>query len=202
MTLPVLIRIFARAPVPGRCKTRLMRSRGASGAARVHRQLVRITVRQALASGLPVELWTAPDPGHAFFAALRRETGIVLRRQRSGDLGARMQHALRAGRPPGAATLIVGTDCPLLAPDLLRAAAACLEDHDAVLIPAEDGGYVLIGSRAPLKLRRIAWSSGREGRQTAGRIRRQGLRLQQLAPLWDVDHPRDLARARRAGYLP
>lgn len=202
MSAPVLIRIFARAPVPGRCKTRLMRSRGAAGAARVHRQLVRITLRQALASGLPVELWTAPDPGHAFFAALRRETGIPLRRQRGGDLGARMQHALRAGRAPGAGTLIVGTDCPLLTAEQLHSAAAALDTADAVLVPAEDGGYVLIGSRAPLKLRRIAWSSGREGRQTAARMQRQGLRLRQLAPLWDVDHPRDLARARREGWLP
>lgn len=202
MSAPVLIRIFARAPVPGRCKTRLMRSRGAAGAARVHRQLVRITLHQALASGLPVELWTAPDSGHAFFAALRRETGIPLRRQRGGDLGARMQHALRAGRAPGAGTLIVGTDCPLLTAEQLHSAAAALDTADAVLVPAEDGGYVLIGSRAPLKLRRIAWSSGREGRQTAARMQRQGLRLRQLAPLWDVDHPRDLARARREGWLP
>lgn len=194
--------VFARAPVPGRCKTRLIPRLGARGAARWQARQLRRTLAAAAATGLPVELWTEPDSRHALFLRCRRERGARLRRQPAGDLGRRMARALDATLAAGApAAVLIGSDCPLLDSAQLRAALATLESADVVLQPAEDGGYVLIGARRPLGrcLHGIAWSSGAELAQTRAALCRRGLRLAERPALWDVDHPRDLVRARRLG---
>lgn len=199
----VLIRIFARAPVAARCKTRLIPAIGARGAARVQQQLCRLTVATATATGQPVELWTAPDSAHPLFGALRRQHGIALRRQPRGDLGHRMAVAL-SQRPPGIdAVLVIGTDAPGLTVAQLQAATRALQRGDsAVLLLAADGGFVAIGSRRAVHLRAVAWSSGREAAQTLRRLRRQGLEVHQQRGYHDLDEPADLRAARRAGQLP
>ncbi|ULQ46546.1 TIGR04282 family arsenosugar biosynthesis glycosyltransferase [Flagellatimonas centrodinii] len=199
----VLIRVFARAPVAARCKTRLIPAIGARGAARVQQQLCRRTLATATATGLPVELWTAPDSGHPLFTALRRQYGIALRRQPRGDLGHRMAIAL-SQRPPGVtAVLVIGTDAPGLTVAALQAAARALQPADrALLLLAADGGFVAIGSRRAVHLRAVAWSSGREAAQTLRRLRQQGLDVLQEGGYQDLDEPADLRAARRAGQLP
>lgn len=191
--------VFARAPVPGRCKTRLIPRLGATGAAALQRRLTRRTVRVALACGAQVELWGAPDASHGFFLGLRRSFGVRLRRQPAGDLGRRMAMALR-GRHP---SIVVGTDCPTLDAADLRAACRLLDRRDCVLQPSHDGGYVLIGTRfLPRRaLAGIAWSSGRELGQTRRRLLRLGLTREELVPREDLDTPSDYRRARRAGRL-
>ena len=95
--------------------------------------------------------------------------------------------------------LIIGTDCPALATDHLREAAQALRDgHDAVVIPAEDGGYVLIGLRrpAPALFSDMIWSTSEVMEETRRRIAALGLAWQELPPLWDVDRPQDLPRLR------
>ena len=198
------ILVFARAPVPGRCKTRLVPALGRDGAARLHRQLVRRTLSAARASALPVELWCAPDARHGFFAACRRDYGVVLRRQPAGDLGRRMALALaRVLREGAGAAILVGSDCPEFTPKDFSAAIAALSRADCVLQPSTDGGYVLIGARrlARRVLAGIAWSSGRELAQTRGRFRALGLRWRELRVLGDVDTPADYRRVRRKGRL-
>jgi rSAM/selenodomain-associated transferase 1 len=201
---PRRILVFARAPQPGRCKTRLIPRLGACGAARLQRQLARRTLDVALATGAAVELWCEPGPGHAFFVDSRRR-GVRLRRQPPGDLGRRMALALAHAARGGACAVLVGTDCPTLdARDLVRAFAA-LDAHDAVLQPSRDGGYVLIGARDGLPRRAlagIAWSSGRELAQTRARLARAGLSWWELPPRADLDTPRDWRAARRAGVIP
>lgn len=197
--------IFARAPVPGQCKTRLMRRHGARGAARIHRQLTLRTLATAAATGMRVQLWCAPDTRHGFFHACRRQWGVTLQRQPSGDLGRKMSRVLAQALARGApSAVIVGTDCPALtAHDLAQAFQTLERDADWVLQPAADGGYVLLGARlaAPGALRGIAWSSGHELRQTLAHLRARGLRTTLLPQLWDVDHPVDLRRARREKLL-
>lgn len=196
--------VLARAPVPGRCKTRLIPALGRRGAAALHRRLVLQTLRTARASGAPVELWCAPDMRHPFFAHCRRTLGVRLRRQPAGDLGRRMTLALAALVRAGGAAVLVGSDCPGLAPGDLRAAHAALARHDVVVQPSRDGGYVLIAARRLERraLAGIAWSSGRELAQTRRRCARLGLKLHELEPRWDIDTPADYRRARRLGLLP
>lgn len=194
------VHIFARAPVAGHCKTRLMPRLGARGAAWVQRRLVERALGTACAAAGAenVTLWGAPDAAHGFFMQCRQRFGVRLARQGGGDLGARMRTALR--QQPG---LLIGSDAFGLQLADLQQAAAALAGIDYVLLPAPDGGYVLIGSRKPLPpLAGVRWSSGSECAQTARRLRRNGV-LQLLSPpREDFDNPADWRRARRLGQLP
>ena len=197
---PCLILVFARAPIAGRCKTRLIPKLGAQGAAQVHRELVLKTLHTALAvTEARVELWCAPDTQHGFFYACRRRHGVRLQRQRAGDLGAKMSHAIAHALRRARSVIVIGTDCAVLSADDLRAALNALTTHDTVLQAAEDGGYVLIGARrwSTRALANIRWSSGQELGQTRRHLHRFGLSAAERPPLWDVDQPADVVRARR-----
>jgi rSAM/selenodomain-associated transferase 1 len=186
------------------------RALGEARAARLQRRLTLDVLQAAGAASLgPVELWCAPDARHRFFRALRRHCGIVTQAQVAGDLGARMQAVMDAhfaASGPGQPLLIVGTDCPLLAPGHLQQAARALATHDSVLIPAEDGGYVLLGLARPLPqvFRAIAWSTAQVAAQTRERLRGAGATWTELPPLADLDEPADWARTRDfyAGIVP
>jgi len=189
------VAILARAPVPGQAKTRLIPALGAAGAAGLQRWLLQRTVATALAADIgPVTLWCAGDPRHPDFAHCRGFGPVALRPQAEGDLGARMLVALRES--PTGATLVIGTDCPALTAAHLRAAARELDGHDAVLLPAEDGGYVLVGTVRPLPeiFAGIDWGTAQVMVQTRARLRAAGLRWSEPATLWDVDRPADLDR--------
>ena len=105
-----------------------------------------------------------------------------------------MARAIADALNRAAAVLLVGTDCPLLDAQRLAHAAAVLADHDAVLGPAEDGGYVLVGARRPLPFAAVRWSSPHTLTDTAAGFDRTGIRWAALPVLWDVDEPADLAR--------
>jgi hypothetical protein len=193
----VTVAILAKAPIPGLAKTRLIPSIGAHAAAVLQERLTEHTVETALAAAIgPVTLWCAPDPSHPSFHALVARHAMMLKRQPAGDLGARMLAAMAAG---GCPALVIGTDCPALTAAHLRAAANALGDAEVVLIPAEDGGYVLIGARAahPKLFTGIAWGSATVLAETRAHISALGLTSAELAPLWDVDSEADLARFER-----
>jgi uncharacterized protein len=191
----VSIAILAKAPVPGFAKTRLIPTIGAHAAAVLQTRLTERTVETAIAAGIgAVTLWCAPDPSHPSFMDLVRRTPITLKRQPEGDLGARMLAAFAAGP-----ALVIGSDCPALTPRHLRAAATSLDDADVVLIPAEDGGYVLIGARTPNPglFAGMTWGVGTVLAETRARLSALGLKAVEHAPLWDVDSEGDLARVER-----
>ncbi|HSN62659.1 MAG: TIGR04282 family arsenosugar biosynthesis glycosyltransferase [Azonexus sp.] len=190
------VAILAKAPLAGFAKTRLIPRLGAEGAAALQRWLLQRTVATALSAGIgPVTLWCAPDTAHPDFAMCCTFGPLALRRQPEGNLGERMLAAI-AGASTLHGTLVIGTDCPALTPTLLRQAANALAGHDAAVVPAEDGGYVLIGMRqaAPRIFDAIDWSTGRVMAQTRERLAAIGWRWQEFAPLWDVDRGEDLDR--------
>ncbi len=191
------VAVLAKAPVAGLAKTRLMPALGAAGAARLQRQLTCNTLTTVHSAGLgPLTLWCAPDAQHRFFRALQQRCGLTCRDQPAGDLGQRMQAAFCATAPAGP-LLLIGTDCPPLRPAHLRAAAAALlQGDDAVFIPAEDGGYVLVGLRQPQPalFEQMTWSTDQVMADTRRRARALGLRWRELPPLWDLDLPADLDR--------
>lgn len=196
MNSRVGVAILARAPIPGQAKTRLIPALGADGAARLQRWMLQRTVAMALVADVgPVSLWCAGDPAHQDFAVCRAFGQVTLRRQPESDLGERMLKAVECVPSP-AGTLVIGTDCPALSAAHLRKAAKALDDNDAVVIPAEDGGYVLIGmkERAPEVFAGIAWGSERVMSQTRQRLAAKEWRWSEPALLWDVDLPQDLER--------
>lgn len=186
--------VMARAPVPGETKRRLIPAIGAQRAAALHQAMIRRAVAAALESGVgPVELWCTPDTDHEVFRSLRSRTQVELNVQVGTDLGERM-HAAIAARP--GATAVVGTDCPSLEPDdlLLTAGALNRGDADVVIVPAFDGGYVLIGVARPRPelFARVDWGTDRVLAQTREHARAARLRLLELAARRDVDRPEDL----------
>jgi hypothetical protein len=197
--------VFAKAPEPGRVKTRLAPLLGKAGAARLHAQLVERALRTALAARLgPVELHCAPRLRHPFFRALARRYGVRLRAQGRGGLGARMRRAFERMLGAADAAILIGSDCPALRPADLRAGARALRaGADAVLAPAEDGGYVLIGlRRVPAGLfEHIAWGGAQVLAETRRRLARLGWRRVELRTLWDVDRPEDVLRLRKSRLL-
>lgn len=185
--------MFARAPLAGRVKTRLIARLGADGAARLHARLIRQAVHVALEARCgPVELHvTAP---HGLFPTL----GIKIRRQRGRDLGERMHHALCGALRRHRQAMLIGADAPALTPADLRRARRLLHGNDLVLAPAEDGGYALIGARR-LSLRiftGVSWGGDAVLAETLRNVSRTALRYRLLRTVWDVDRPEDLDRFR------
>ncbi len=194
---PVSIAIMARAPIPGAAKTRLIPSIGAHAAAVLQERLTERAVITALAADIgPVTLWCTPDLAHRSFQNLAERFPIVLKQQPDGDLGIRMLGAIAATQ---GFVLVIGVDCPALTSDHLRTAATALNDADMALIPAEDGGYVLIGARAahPGVFSGVAWGTASVLQETHARISSLGLKSANLPALWDLDTEADLARFER-----
>ncbi|MCP5425951.1 MAG: TIGR04282 family arsenosugar biosynthesis glycosyltransferase [Gammaproteobacteria bacterium] len=195
------ILVFAKAPIPGQVKTRLAGQYGEQGAAHVYRDLARWTLDYAAHADLcRVQLWCAPDTRHGFFWACRRDYGVDLRTQKGIDLGRRMHHALSRTLRDCAYAILLGSDCASLNRDHLRSALRALAaGQDAVLGPAEDGGYVLVGLRqsCPRLFRNLNWSSRHVLPQTRQRLKQAGLRWLELPMGWDVDHPDAVRRWRQ-----
>jgi rSAM/selenodomain-associated transferase 1 len=201
--------LFTRYPEAGRAKTRLIPALGADGAARLAQRLLEHAVAQALAAGLgPVELCVAPDERHPAFQPFAKDRRLALAAQGEGDLGARMARAFaRVLAQPADGqvlpTLLIGTDAPGLDAARLRQAATELLRHDAVLGPAFDGGYTLIGLQRPQPrlFADMPWSTSVLMAKTRTRLATEGLRHAELAPLPDIDEAPDLVHL-PPGWLP
>jgi len=201
--------VFARAPEPGKVKTRLIPALGEAGAAALHRRLVMHSLRAATDARLgPVELWCAPDASDPFFLERERRLGLSLNSQGEGDLGARMRCAFEAVLTRASRAILVGSDIPVLSAQYLRDAERALSGGDDVVIgPAEDGGYVLIGlSRCDAELfREIPWGGPEVLAETRRRIAALRWRLSELPTLWDLDRLEDLERLpeeMRGSFMP
>lgn len=197
--------VFARAPVPGKAKTRLAAAIGAEAAAQLHARLVKRAVATALAARAgTVELHCAPDTRHPLFAHIASCHGVALRSQGRGNVGARMHRALARALRTAHAAVLIGCDCPVLrASDLRRAVSDLQVGADAVFAPAADGGYGLVGLRrsSPRLFSGIQWGSSRVMAETRRRLRELGWRWRELREVWDVDRPEDYARLRRSRLL-
>ena len=201
--------MFTRVPVPGAAKTRLVPPLSAAQAAALQRAMTEDllerldhTLGAAAPSARPLSLEVRCD-GQFSSGALEIPKGWTVTSQGSGDLGERLARAAREARRDGLGRLvIIGSDAPLLPLSLVETAFSGLADRDALLAPAEDGGYVLIG----LALERAAqpaveslftgipWGTGAVREATAAAAAGAGLRFGELAGYWDVDRPEDLPR--------
>lgn len=196
-----VILVFARAPSPGRAKTRLVPRLGEWRAARLQAKLTlrALATAQRAACG-PVELHGSPRAMHGFFRYCRRRFSIDVRAQRGRDLGERMHAALSGALRSYRAAILIGSDCPgLERRDLRRTARLLRGACDVVLGPAEDGGYVLIAARrvTPALFEGVPWGSSSVCGDTAIRLAAAGYRWRALRTLWDVDRPQDVERFHR-----
>jgi uncharacterized protein len=197
--------VFARAPIPGQTKTRLIPSLGPEGAAALATQMLRHALRVAVQAQLgPVTLWAAGDAQHPLLLELAEEAGVVVRPQVAGDLGERMHQALVAMQCASIPhAMVIGSDVPVLQALHLQLAAAALQTNDVAVLPADDGGYVLIACRqaSAAPFQEVDWGSEQVLQQTQERCLRAALSLWEGETLWDVDRPEDLARLTTTPYL-
>jgi rSAM/selenodomain-associated transferase 1 len=193
--------VFAKAPVAGEVKTRLIPTLGAQAAAQLQARLLHHALRVARAAHPGrLELWCAPDCAHPFLRQCAVRFAAELEVQVGSDVGERMAHALRRHLGERRSAVLIGSDCPSLEPDDVRAAFRALRSgRDAVFSPTEDGGYALIGlSRFEASLfEGVSWSTPHVMAQTRERMVRLRWRWQELAMRWDIDRPEDWARLKR-----
>ncbi len=149
-----------------------------------------------------MSLWCAPETGHPFFADCAARHGIALHAQGAGQLGERMARAFMRLLDAGPVVL-VGSDCPSVGVEDLRAAAASLATHEAVVQPAEDGGYVLVGLSRPIAglFEGIRWGEASVMRETRLRLRQANATWREMPVRWDVDRPEDYRRLLASGLL-
>lgn len=188
---------FAKAPRPGRVKTRLQPALSATEAAAIARQLCEHVAGSLAAAARCWDLRLYVDHEQdSFLRALAQRHGMRLFAQGAGDLGQRMARAVCNALAEYPSVIVVGSDCIGYDPVYLEQAMLALREHDAVLGPACDGGYVLIGfSRyregvftGPL------WGSDRVLEQQRSRFTALGLTWRELAMRADIDRPQDLAQ--------
>lgn len=186
--------VFAKAPVAGQVKTRLVPALGEKGAASFHEQLVNECLEKVIKADLaPVELWCSPDTVHPFF----QKQSLPLFEQKGDDLGMKMANALREALTRCEQAILLGTDSPSLTGEILEVGLQGLQEGlDAVIVPAEDGGYVAIGMRCvdDELFKDIDWGSNRVYEQTVSKLNQLGWNWRQLETCWDIDRPDDLKR--------
>ena len=181
--------LFARFPVPGQCKTRLIPALGPAGAAKLHRFLTERTVTVLQSSGAPVTVAYTGSDHPAFAEWLGPDVGLTA--QVEGDLTDRLLACLDP-----CPVIFFGADTPGLATHHVKTAIDGLSSHEVVIGPAEDGGYYLIGMRETLPdlLTDMPWSTDQVLPETLSRLARRGVRPLLLETLADCDRPEDLAQ--------
>ena len=185
--------LFAREPVIGQVKTRLVPEIGPDRALSLYRVLLEQQIALVNAQqGVARQCWIDGDLEHADFRSFEGSRHS----QVEGDLGRRMGAAMDDALLNHDFAVLIGCDCPQLDTAYLESAFKVLEEGaDAVFGPAADGGYVLIGLRQsePGLFREIDWGTGWVMAQTRSKLARQGLQWQELSTVSDIDTPADLA---------
>lgn len=192
--------IFAKAPEPGRVKTRLQPHLDPIACANLHERFTANTLSMACQSHLaPVELWVTPPLKHPFFQDCMRRFPIDIHLQTGSNLGARMHFALEQSLSHCETVIIIGTDCPTIDATYLKQAFDILGTGvDIVLGPAKDGGYVLIGARRvhSALFSNVAWGSNKVLAQTQIALDQLQWSWATLKTLQDIDRPEDLSSLR------
>lgn len=189
--------IFAKYPEPGKVKTRLAADIGADRAAGLYRDFLYLTLQNATRIS-NADLFLAYDPPgkrQAFFKILDQQVRLMA--QAGGDLGHRMATAFEQLLSDHRKVVLLGTDSPTLPNVYLRQAFSALSASDAVIGPTEDGGYYLIGLRAPQPelFQGVPWSTGDVLDETLKRAGKLGLQVHLLPPWHDIDTLADLRKA-------
>lgn len=190
--------IFCKAPITGQVKTRLQPALSAEQAVDAHKQLTNYTLERAFAEPLCyVQLYCAPDELHSYFQLCAKDYPLTLAKQIGSDLGEKMSNAFSAALLQYKHAILIGCDCPSLTVTDLRQSLSYLhQGHQAVIAPAEDGGYVLIGlsTPQPALFQNIQWGGKNVMADTLQRASAARISVKLLNQQWDVDTPADWNR--------
>ncbi|MGH9630365.1 MAG: TIGR04282 family arsenosugar biosynthesis glycosyltransferase [Bryobacteraceae bacterium] len=196
--MPPVIILFAKAPVPGHVKTRLLPFLSPTEAASLHTAFVLDTIeRLQLFTGALLELHTDINTD------AWRAIGVSRRLQAEGDLASKMFHALQSALSQGhPRATIVGSDSPTLPGGYIRELMA--SSADVALGPTEDGGYYAIScARVDREMfRGVEWSGPDTLAQTVQAVQACGLSVETGRSWFDIDTPEDLRRLSESPELP
>jgi rSAM/selenodomain-associated transferase 1 len=195
----VNVLIFAKAPRRGRVKTRLALEIGKDAALQVYREMGKRIV-DGLRGSFSITVYFDPPEAEAEIQEWLGDVGC--RPQTDGDLGDRMSAAIdeHFALKPGQPLVVIGADAPDVDAGVIKSAKRALKEHPVVIGPSVDGGYYLIGLRAPVPelFQEIPWSSDKVFLRTLEKCRALGIRPDILQILRDVDTAAD---ARNVGVL-
>lgn len=193
-----VVLLFAKAPVEGKVNTRLITDIGVSTATRLQHDLIHHRLLMLSKANLcDVRLLCAPDSGHDCFVQCRQQYPITLIEQSGSDLGERMANAIQDALREYKFCIVIGTDAPALDGIAVQRALDTLhEGAEVVFVPAEDGGYVLVGMRQPYDFlfQEITWGSAAVMQQSRNKLDKNNIFYKELATCWDVDRLEDYQR--------
>src|SRR5258707_1513422 len=192
--------VMARYPKAGKTKTRLARAIGEAEAADLYRNFL-IDLAQRFADTEYKLLWTYTPAEVDYIAFLASLAPSLVRYmecfpQQGDSLGARLLYAFQwTYERRFQRTIVIGSDSPHISREIIADAQKALDDADIVLGPADDGGYYLIAMRQPYDVfSGIPMSTSVVTRMTMEMAHHQGLTVQLIEQLFDVDELPDLVR--------
>ena len=186
--------VFVKSPISGKCKTRLIPFLSADEACEFYKSLI-VTHFENLKSltNIEIAIYAHPDTDHPFIKKISEKYNTTLHNQHGNNLGERMHNAISRSLQHYKKTVLTGSDCPVLSVEYINKAFKALEQHDIVLGPAEDGGYVLIGAnKIESKLfKKINWGTSSVLQKSISNHKKYNYKTALLKPLWDIDTPED-----------
>ena len=192
---PVRIIIFTKAAQPGFTKTRLIPALGKQGAADLAKRMLMHTLNQSLEANVgTVEIYVTPPPTDAIWRDFAVSDELEYSDQGKGSLGERLSRVTQRVIDKGESVLLIGTDCTQLTAAHLQQAKDSLRYSDSILIPATDGGYVLLGLNFfhPSLFESVKWSTDTVSAETIERLKKLGRSVQIFPSMHDIDEPKDL----------
>ena len=198
MSHDTVILVFAKAPVEGNVNTRLIPDIGVQAATQLQHDLVHQRLTMLTQTKLAdVILMCSPDEKQNFFVQCEQEYSVRLRKQMGENLGERMMNGVREALMSYKHCIVIGTDAPALNADIIQQAIDTLHDDTAVVfVPAEDGGYVLVGMQQchDVLFQDINWGTSEVMQQSRSVLNENKVSYKTLKTCWDVDRLEDYQR--------
>ena len=193
-----IILLFAKAPVPGTVNTRLIPDIGVEKATSLQYDLIHQRLSMLSRADLcEVNLMCSPDIENECFLQCKQQYYVVLTEQLGRDIGERMLNAVKTALQDYRYCIVIGTDAPALDEVLIEQAIESLHtETDVVFVPAEDGGYVLLGLQQAhdFLFQDIDWGSAQVMQQSRRNLELNKVSYKELATCWDVDRLEDYQR--------
>jgi len=192
------ILLYAKAPIAGKVNTRLIPDIGEPAATQLQYDLIHQRMQMLTDANLcDVILMCALDIEHECFLRCQQDYPVMLKEQSGGDLGARIIDGVVSALESYKHCIVIGSDAPALtATDIQQAIETLRKKTDVVFVPAEDGGYVLVGLNRPYTclFADIDWGTPEVLQQSRDVLMRQNIAFEELATCWDVDRLADYER--------
>ena len=193
-----VVLLFAKAPVEGKVNTRLIPDIGVQAATELQHDLIHDRLSMLSGTSLcDVRLMCSPDHESEYFVSCGKRYPITLFSQKGENLGERMYCGISDALQKYDYCIVIGTDAPTLGIDLIGLVMQKLHaGKEVVIVPAEDGGYVLIAMRQAYDFLfdDIHWGSEVVMKQTRDKLNEKGVLFEELASCWDIDRLEDYQR--------